>query len=650
MTKRSTLPHLAAASLLLAASAAMAQVPSAEDFAKRPEAWEVSLSPDGKHVAITVPSENGLETQLQIVELATGKTRALRFGKQQHVTGIDWSSDTQLVVERAQVIPPKVRPYSTGELYTTDVEGKNRDILFGWIHEDIVFGSRRKDQGVSRVVKVIDNEPGMVLVSFRCWDCGEEPNTTIFKVNSLTGSRQQIESGDKLATYYFDNTGEPRLRVQLDNSDYPILAYRPHKGDSWKPLPKPLAGYYIYEAELAPDNNTAYALISDGMEPRQAYKIDLANGQRTKLAGRDDVEVAEFLFEGRTKVPFGVYYNADKPFVQYLDPNSQWAQLHSGLMGAFRGQMISFEDTSRDGSKILFKVFSDRAGDSYYLYDRDTKKVQKILDTIPWLKPEQMAATRPFSFTGPGGGKIYGFITSKDTSTGPMVVVPHGGPFEVQDTWGYDPDVQFLANRGYRVLQVNYRGSSGRGEGFEQSGWKGWGTKIQDDITAAVKWAVNNKIADPGRICMYGASFGGYSALMQPILQPGMYKCAIGYVGVYDLPLWRETKDRQGVTDRTNRFFDRTLGADEAELAKYSPARRAAEVKVPVMLVHGQDDTTASLNQFKKMDAALRTAGNSADSMVVTNEGHGFVKPENIAKLYNRLAEFLDKYIGPDAK
>lgn len=230
------------------------------------------------------------------------------------------------------------------------------------------------------------------------------------------------------------------------------------------------------------------------------------------------------------------------------------------------------------------------------------------------------------------------------------MVLPHGGPYEVSDSWGFDEEVQFLASRGYAVLQVNYRGSSGRGESYVQAGWKGWGTKIQDDITDAVKWTIDQKMTDANRICLFGASFGGYSALVQPVLNPGMYKCAIGYVGVYDLPLMRKTDNRNGQSDATERFFARTLGTDDVALGKVSPALRAGDIKVPVMLVHGKDDKTADFNQFKVMEAALKAAGNPAQVMLADGEGHGFVKPENRAEMYRKMEAFLAKYIGPGAK
>lgn len=634
---------------LCAQANAQSEIP-ASDFAKRPEAWEVELSPTGEYAAIAAPTADGMETMLEIVQLATGKTQKLRFTRQQHVVDVFWTADDQVVVSRAKMEPLKARPYSLGELMTSDIKGENQEILFGYIPDEGTRRGRRKDEGWSSIDMVLNKEPGMALVDFTCATCGEEPDTVIFKVDTRTGERKEIERGDKLAGYEYDLTGEPRLRTTWDDNDEPVLHYRKNKGEAWTPLPKALAGRVIYGARFAADNNTVYALISDAMEPAQAYKLDLQAGTRVKLAGRDDVAVSNFMYEGMDGVPFAVTFDADKPSLQYIDPNSEWAKLHAGLMKSFPGQMLSFRSFSRDGNKVMFSVWSDRDIGSYYVYDRTAKRAQKVVDYKSWLKPEAMAATKPIEFTNRDGQKLYGFYTAKGKGPQPLVVMPHGGPFGPYDKWGFENDVQFLASRGYAVLQVNYRGSGGRGEGFMRSGWKGWGTKLQDDIADGVRWAIDNKLADPGRICMYGASFGGYSALMQPILYPDLYKCAIGYVGVYDLPLMRKTDNNNGAAKRTKRFFDRTLGTDTAALAKVSPALRASEIKVPVMLVHGRDDNTADFNQYKTMEAALRAAGKPAETFVVPGEGHGLVKPENVTELYRRMQAFLDKNIGPGTK
>lgn len=633
------------AATISARAIAATSIPASE-FAKRPMAWEVTLSPSGEYAAMTVPTDDGSETQLNIVNLATGGTQVLRFARRQHVTDVFWTADDHVVVSRAEMEPLKARPVSTGELYSSDIKGKSPEMIFGWAEDRGTTRGRRKDEGWSQVVQVLDKQPGIALVGFNCWNCGSEPDTVIFRVDTRTGERKEVERGGKLANYEFDQTGEPRFRTQWDDHDLPVLAWRRNKGDAWTPLPKSIAGFTLSTVRFDADNNTAYALISDNREPTQAYKIDLAAGTRTKLAGRDDVEVAGFMYEGRDGVPFAVYYEASKPTFQYIKPDSPWAQLHASLLKALPGHMVVMRNASRDGSKISFTAWSDRNAGSYFVYDQNTKQVQKIVDYQPWLKTDDLAPMRPIEFANSSGETLFGFYTSAQQGPRPLVVMPHGGPFGIYDSWSFNSQVQFLASRGYAVLQVNYRGSGGRGERFMESGWLGWGSKLQDDIADGVRWAIANKLADPNRICIFGASFGGYSALIQPIQHPDLYKCAIGYAGVYDLPLMRKTDRLYGATNRTQRFYDRTLGTDNSALAAISPSNRAAEINVPVLLVHGKNDKTADITQYKAMESALAKSGNPAETLLVADEGHGFVDPKNVTELYQRIEAFLDKHIG----
>lgn len=641
-----------AASFLLSLSAAnvAAQALSADDFTKRPEAWEVSISPSGQYIAMAVPTPDGRETRLEVLDIGTGKSQVLRFGPQMHVSDVMWTGDEQIVVSRATTEPMKARPVSAGELYTTDATGKNQDVLFGYVPERAGKRGKRNDHGFSWVVAVPPRVPGTAMVQFSCWDCGDKPDTVIFKVNTETGERKEVERDIQGTTYGFDLTGEARFRTTWNDDDQPVLSYRRHKGDLWAPLPKAIAGRLLYGASFAADDNTLYALVTDGKEPAQAYRIDLEAGTRTKVAGNPDVAVSGFMYGGLDGTPFAVTYSGSKPMLQYIDPQSDWAKLHAALMQAVPGQIVYFTSFSRDGSKVMFSALSDRNIGSYYLYDRNAKKLQKIVDYKPWFKAEDMAPSRPIEFTSRDGQKLFGYYTAKGTGPKPTVVMAHGGPFGVSDDWEFNDEVQFLASRGYGVLQVNYRGSSSRGEGFMEAGWKGWGTTIQHDVTDAVRWAIDQKLADPDRICTYGGSFGGYTALEQPIQEPGLYKCAIGFAGVYDLPLMRKTDKNFYESERETRFWNRTLGSDMAELARISPAMQVADLKVPVMLIHGTSDKTADFNQYKAMVSALEKAGRPAETYVVKGEGHGFVKPENQAELFRRIAAFLDKHIGPQAK
>lgn len=647
MKRVSSARWIAALAVVLGFEAYAQSIP-VDDFAKHNEINQVTLSPTGEYAALAVPSKDGMETQLEVVKLDTGNTQVLRFARQNHVAGVVWTGDEQLVVSRARMQPLRAMPVSVGQLMSSDIHGKTQDTLFGYLRDEGNRRGRRKDEGFASLEMVLDAEPGMALVEFQCWNCGEEPDTVIFKVDTRTGARKEVERADGPASFGFDQTGEARLRTTWDDKDDPVLHYRRNKGGEWLPLPKSVAGRSLFSARFDADNNTLYALISDQGEPSQLYKVDLAAGTRTRLAGRDDVDIAYMMYAGRNGVPFAVVYDADKPSIQYVDPASEWSQLHAGLLKQFPGQMLTLNSFSRDGNKVLFATWSDRNPGSYYVYDRAGKKAQKIVDLAPWMTAEKLAPTRPIAFTARDGQKIYGLYTATGTGPKPMIVMPHGGPHGPYDSWGYSDDVQFLASRGYAVLQVNFRGSGGRGYNFEKAGYREWGGKMMDDIADGVRWTIDNKLADPARICTYGASFGGYAALMQPIRNPDLYKCAIGYVGVYDLTVMHEAGDIPD-TKSGRRYLERVLGVDKSVLVANSPAQQVAQVKVPVFLVQGGADRRVPMDQFNALKNAFAQAGTPIETMVVDGEGHGFYKPSNRADLYRRLEAFLQKHIGPRA-
>ncbi|TKR33801.1 S9 family peptidase [Luteimonas gilva] len=628
-----------------ACAQAGAQTIPALDFAKHPEVYEVALSPDGKHVALTVPNADGTETELRIIPLDGGKLQVLRFGKQNHVSDIVWTDNERIVLARARNMPLRPRPYSTGQLFSTNLDGSDQESLFGYFRDNGRSTAKRKDEGFADVVKVLDKEPGKVLVSFSCWDCGEDPDTVIYKVDTATGNRQEVERIDKPAGLIFDNTGRARIKTTLDANDEPVLAYRPTADNAWKAMPKSLAGYTVSAATFGSDDNTLYAEVSDAGEAAKMYKLDLAAGTRAPLPSLPDAELSYYDTEGRDGPPFAVTYVATKPSVQYLDGASEYAKLHAGLMKSFPGELVTFNSFSRDGNVVLFQVWSDRHPPAFYVYNRSSKNAQLVAESMSWIKPAQMAPVRPVSFQSVDGTAINAFYTAQPGSAKPLIVLPHGGPHGVSDVWGFDPDAQFFASRGYGVLQVNYRGSGMRGRNFEKSGYREWGGKMQDDIAAGVKWAIDNKLADPHRICTFGASYGGYAALMQPIRFPELYRCAVGYVGVYDLVVMKKEGDIDD-TKSGRRYMDRALGTDEALLIANSPARNAAKIKVPVFLAQGAIDRRVPMAQFNAMKDGFAANGVKVETMVAPGEGHGFYKPETRADLYTRVEKFLQENNG----
>jgi dipeptidyl aminopeptidase/acylaminoacyl peptidase len=266
-----------------------------------------------------------------------------------------------------------------------------------------------------------------------------------------------------------------------------------------------------------------------------------------------------------------------------------------------------------------------------------------------WLDKNKMASVKPFSFTARDGKQIHGYLTIPQGSNGknlPMIVNPHGGPIGPRDDWGFNSETQMFANRGYLVLQVNFRGSGGYGKAFQDAGHRQWGQGIQNDILDATHWAIKQGYADKDRICIYGGSFGGYSSLMAPAREPDLYKCAFGYVGVYDMEMMFEKGD---IPERESglRFLRRTLGTDKAELRATSPTSLVKNIKIPVYLAAGARDARAVPEQTEAMNKALIAAGNPPEGMIVqSGEMHGFYKEENNLKLYTEMLKFFGRHIG----
>lgn len=638
-----------AVALALLACAALpihAQTLPAMDFARHAEINEVALSPDGKHVAITAPTADGLETLLQIVEPATGKTQVLRFGKLEHVSDVFWSGAGRVVLARATNRPLRPRPYSRGQLFSTDISGKDQETLFGYFRDQSQSTARHKDNGFAQVVKVLDGEPGKILVSFTCWDCGEDPDTVIYKVDARTGARAEVERIGEPAGLIFDQSGRARIRSTWDDNDEPVLAYRPTASSDWTPLPRSIAGYDIGFGVFNAAGDTLYASISDAGEAYRFFRVNLADGSRTLLSELPDTSPAYYQAAGRNGLPFAIGYDEGKPAIQYVDAASDFAKLHAGLMKSFPGELVRLEDSSTDANIVLFSVASDRNPGDYYVYDRAARKTTLVAKSRPWIDPSKMATSRPIQFQGGQGLTLHGFYTASGAGTRPLIVIPHGGPHGIYDSWGFASDAQFFASRGYGVLQVNFRGSGARGQDFKRLGYREWGGKMQDDIAAGVQWAIDNKLADPARICTYGASYGGYAALMQPIRYPDLYKCAVGYVGVYDLVVMKNTGDIDD-TRRDRRYLDRVLGTDQAALVANSPARNVDKLKVPVFLAQGAIDQRVPMAQFKALRNALAASGTEVETMVAPGEGHGFYKAETRADLYQRVEKFLQANLAP---
>jgi len=646
--------HVAAMSasalaLLLANTVSAERLP-AKVFAQHEQYSAVALSPDGNTLAIATPVDN--HTDLMIVDLS-GKSEPsrLRSLPKEHVINPFWANDNRLVFGKGKKSDFLEQPSNLGELYSINREMKEQKIMFGYQRDEGNRAGRKKDQGWATVIARRGEDRDKLIVRFQSWDENDK-NTYIYRLDPNTVDRKMIEKIPlESASVVVDFDSVPRFAASIDLHYNPILRYRPTAASEWTPVPESLAGWSMDVLRFAKDNNVAWALISDDGEPEALFKVDFAKGTREQVLALGDYSVGTVLTAGFEGEPFAIYSNAPKPSVQYFDNTSEWAKLHGSLMKQFAGNLVWMEQFSRDNSKVLVSVTSDRNPGQYYIFDRSKNSIGKVLDSYDGVDPAKLAPMRIIEFMTDDEIKLSAMLTLPLNSQAPypMVVMSHGGPFGIADQWGFDADAQFLANRGYAVLQVNYRGSGGRGKSFKKSGYKQWGGKIMDDIAAGVRHTIDNGIADKDRICTYGASFGGYAALMNPIRYPELYKCAIGYVGVYDLA-YMATKGDIDDTRRGRYYVEIAVGTDEAKTQSESPAHNADKLKIPVLLVHGKDDQRVPMAHFNAMSEALKKVGRPAQILVKDAEGHGFYKEENRIELYEKMEAFLDQHIGTKSK
>ena len=616
---------------------------------------EPRISPDGKYLAIQVTEElEGRDQKLLNIYVLDGfkLMSTIRFPVYQIPFGFRWVSNTRLVVPKAEEWGSLERPVFLGEIFATDVDGQNQEYLYG---KDKFFYQRRgatssgEDHGWGYVHSVPDQPNGRFYLRERKWD-SKSTRSFLYDVDAKTGVRKLVADVDARGVgYLLQHDGKPRLAYGVDDNNRQIGFIRDIDRDNWQPLPAEKVGSKFRPLVFTPDDRDFFFLFSEKGGPELLMRQSIGSGERTLVAG-DKVGAINLLQYGPSPhQPFAIASELGLPTIRYIDENSPEALLHKQISKQFPGQYVYFETFSADGSKLLFSVSSDREPGEYYLFDRSTKKAEFLIADKPLIDASRMAARKPIQFKARDGLELHGYLTlpsKRGEQKIPLILLPHGGPQGIADRWFFDTDAQFLASRGYAVLQVNYRGSGGRGDSFVRAGNRQWATGMQQDLIDGVRWATEQGIADPARVCVYGGSFGAYAALMTVILEPAMFKCAVGYAGLYDLPMLL-TGDTAKQNKRAFNFWVEAMGSDLEFLKKDSPTYLADKINVPVLLVHGDQDRTTPPNQAESMRAALIKAGKPFEWMMVPKEAHGFYAEKNRLAFYEKLEAFLAKHLAP---
>lgn len=621
-----------------------------DSYIKKNQFNDIKISPDGLYLAATVPLED--RTGLAVLRRSDFKVMAsVGLGKDSHIGGFFWANNERLLLMLSQKFGMLEEPQFTGEILGMDFDDKGVDALVGYRAGNKQAGLRiaANEEHVAATSMVrIPGDPRNVMLTVRPY--GEnEMWTRADRMDVYSGRRTVVARAPvKLASFDIDNKGTVRFALGAEYDNFSKLYHRATDEAEWQLVNDESVTKRVESPiGFSEDNRTAYLKVDQPSGPDSIVAFDTTTGERKELL-RDKFSDPTVIIDkfGPLETPVGVIYLDGRPHTSFFDPKGTEARLYELLAATFPDDAVAVTSTTDDGKIALVSTYSDRDPGSFYVLDTVTKKAEYVTSRREWVDPAKMAVMKSVELKSRDGLTMRGYLTlppGKGERNLPLVIHPHGGPHRVFDQWGFETDPQILAAAGYAVLQVNFRGSGNYGRKFLQSGALQWGLTMQDDLTDATRWAIAQGIADPERICIYGASYGAYASLMGAAKEPDLYKCAVGYVGVYDLVTLsaKDSRESKRAATETSDW----MGTGES-LAAVSPNRFADRIKIPVFLAAGGEDEVAPIDHSEKMERALKEAGVPVETLYYRTEGHGFYKVEHRREYYTRLLAFLQKHIG----
>jgi len=621
-----------------------------ESFSKDIEFAGVKISPDGKYLAVITRPEG--KNVLMVLSTDTFKvSHAIRFPNDAQVGNYYWVNNERIVLAKEYIKGWKDHPEFHGELFGVNADGSRGKYLVGYQGE-MQTGTRIKKAtpilGTSYVLDPLIHDRRKMLILTYPWSASNEPHTIVYEVDIYSGKRKRVtRSPSRMAGFLTDHDGNVRVAVSNDDYINQKIYTREKSGGEWQQLD--LGELKYTDISLHAFDSTGasvYVTASENGEAKGLYKLNLESKKFELLHKEPQVSPKKVWVDEVSKELFAIENELGYPAYSFINNSHKSVRLKA-LIQSLQGQQVQLVSSTEDGEKSIIFASSDTNPGSYYLYDAKKNSLRFLFATKSWIKPSEMAITKPVNYKARDGLTIYGYLTipnNTDEKNLPLVVMPHGGPHGPRDWWGYESEAQLLASRGIAVLKVNFRGSGGFGRNFEHAGHKKWGAEIQYDIIDGVKYLIEQGTVNKDNICIMGASFGGYSALQSAILEPDMFQCAIGVVGVYDLPLMFEEGDISE-RDRGQRYLKSALGTDEALLKRFSPSYNIDKLKAPVLIVHGGQDERAPIEQAESLVAALKKENHPYIYELLEDEGHGFYKAEHRTRYYKQVLNFLDEHM-----
>lgn len=622
---------------------------SLEDFARHAQFIDIKISPSGQYLAATMRGEEG-RIELVVLDMQQDMKPISRsaFSGNNSIYDFNWANDERIVFSLSREFGSQEAAVPTGELLAMNADGTRQLPLFG-------PNARDRDLATARIIHWLPDDPRHILIQARPYS-RNETYTTVYRLNIETARKRQVARPPvREATIITDGNGYPRLAVGADirRDNEVVIVHRAPGSRDWQEVSRydsDQGGFspYIF---LANDNEVLG--ISDRMTETRAIVIfNIETGDERLLYHNENVDVAPIFsirngFADEVIGAVSEYETLEYAFFDHVQ-DTRFRDELAGLINAFDGRRLSLRSSTRDNRLSIVSVSSESEPAEFYLFDRESKQVSYLLNTRPWINPEHIAVSQSIVYPARDGQAIHAILTlpkGQEAKDLPLILMPHGGPHGIRDALFFDPTVKMLAQHGYAVLQPNFRGSGGFGRSFQIAGYRNWGTLMIDDMTDGVLHLVEQGIVDKGRVCSFGASYGGYAAVMSAIREPDLYQCVLGYVGVYDLEMLYTTGDIPERQSGIN-YLERVIGRDAESLRAQSPVHHIDKLRAPVFIIHGEKDMRATIDHANVLRAALEKHQHPYEWLVEPNEGHGFYKPENNVRLWTRVLEFLDKYLN----
>lgn len=631
-----------------------------EELVKNTGVRDVQISPNGEFFSVVF--RGNTQEKLAVFTTATQEVKSVFHvrGLRRTVGQVNWVNNERLVysVEESYLNDKSLR--STGELFGANVDGTGHNILFGGEAYKKSTTSRIKKKKVQRgnheIIDFLVDDDKHILVAFypwvlkgKFWRNNNHLVPSVFKLNINTAKKVLVT---KLATPgafgISDANGQVRFSVGVNKNNRSVISYRKKQSDNWQDFSlKDFPATNIRPLAFTPDNNGVYISATVDGGTRGVFRVNLTDHSYVKEFHDPTVDMARYIKDYQSKDIIIIGKELGLPSYKYIVPNDRKSKLHKRLVASFPDHDIRITSSTNNGDLSTVFVFSDQNSGDYYLFDTKKSGARHLFSASAWLVPELMAEMKPITIKARDNTEIHGYLTlPKSGSTNlPLVVYPHGGPHGVRDHWGYNWEVQLLANSGYAVLQMNFRGSGGYGLAFQNIGHGKWGTLMQDDITDATLAMIDNGVANKNKICIYGASYGGYAALMGTVREPDLYKCAVGSMGVYDLPMMFKKGD---ITRRESglSYLRDVLGDDIQDQKNRSPVYNVSRIKANVLLIHGEKDERAPIEQVEALKDAFDDIDKQYEWLLLSDEAHGYYDEKNRVRIAKKILGFLKENIG----